>query len=194
MRVTNAKLDDVIELLTDYHANGSYEKLKDNVELLHDENYAVMIRTTNFSQNDFNNNLNYITESAYHYLKKSKVFPNDIIMNKIADAGACYFMPDLGKPVSLGMNLFLIRINPKLADSYYIYSYLKYHEHYVKSFASGSATKTITKNDVRKLKILTPPLPEQQKIAKILTTWDKAISTTERLIENSTQQKKALMQ
>lgn len=194
MRVTNAKLDDVIELLTDYHANGSYEKLKDNVELLHDENYAVMIRTTNFSQNDFNNNLNYITESAYHYLKKSKVFPNDIIMNKIADAGACYFMPDLGKPVSLGMNLFLIRINPKLADSYYIYSYLKYHEHYVKSFASGSATKTITKNDVRKLKILTPPLPEQQKIAKILTTWDKAIDTTERLIKNSTQQKKALMQ
>jgi len=35
---------------------------------------------------------------------------------------------------------------------------------------------------------------EQQKIAKILSTWDKAISTTECLIENSTQQKKALMQ
>ena len=35
---------------------------------------------------------------------------------------------------------------------------------------------------------------EQQKIAKILSTWDKAISTTERLIDNSTQQKKALMQ
>ncbi|WP_312751258.1 restriction endonuclease subunit S [Psychrobacter sanguinis] len=42
--------------------------------------------------------------------------------------------------------------------------------------------------------ILLPPLPEQQKIAKILTTWDKAINTTERLIENSKQQKKALMQ
>lgn len=35
---------------------------------------------------------------------------------------------------------------------------------------------------------------EQQKIAKILSSWDKAISTTERLIDNSTQQKKALMQ
>ncbi|GAF60915.1 type I restriction-modification system [Psychrobacter sp. JCM 18903] len=39
-----------------------------------------------------------------------------------------------------------------------------------------------------------PPFPEQQKIAKILSTWDKAIGATERLIENSTQQKKALMQ
>ncbi len=42
--------------------------------------------------------------------------------------------------------------------------------------------------------INSPPLPEQQKIAKILSTWDNAISTTERLIDNSTQQKKALMQ
>ncbi|MDH0241240.1 restriction endonuclease subunit S [Aeromonas caviae] len=39
-----------------------------------------------------------------------------------------------------------------------------------------------------------PPLPEQQKIAKILSTWDKAISTTEQLLANSQQQKKALMQ
>ena len=47
---------------------------------------------------------------------------------------------------------------------------------------------------IRNFEIPVPPLPEQQKIAKILSTWDKAISTTERLIENSTQQKKALMQ
>lgn len=38
-------LGDVIELLTDYHANGAYEKLKENVTLLdkenrcHDSNY-----------------------------------------------------------------------------------------------------------------------------------------------------------
>ena len=58
---------------------------------------------------------------------------------------------------------------------------------------SGSM-KNITKGEFLGLKIGIPPLPEQQKIAKILSTWDKAISTTERLIENSTQQKKALMQ
>lgn len=58
---------------------------------------------------------------------------------------------------------------------------------------SGSM-KNITKGEFLSLKIAIPPLPEQQKIAKILSTWDKAISTTERLIDNSTQQKKALMQ
>ncbi|HIF9372897.1 TPA: restriction endonuclease subunit S [Photobacterium damselae] len=39
-----------------------------------------------------------------------------------------------------------------------------------------------------------PPLPEQRKIAQILSTWDRGIVTTEKLIDASKQQKKALMQ
>jgi len=39
-----------------------------------------------------------------------------------------------------------------------------------------------------------PPIGEQTKIAQILSTWDRAIATTEKLIENSKTQKKALMQ
>lgn len=39
-----------------------------------------------------------------------------------------------------------------------------------------------------------PPIAEQRKIAQILSTWDKAIATTERLLANKQQQKKALMQ
>lgn len=44
------------------------------------------------------------------------------------------------------------------------------------------------------LNLLWPPLVEQQKITQILSTWDQAISATEKLLENSQQQKKALMQ
>lgn len=39
-----------------------------------------------------------------------------------------------------------------------------------------------------------PPLPEQKKIAEILSTWDKAIETTEKLLANAEAQKQALMQ
>lgn len=40
----------------------------------------------------------------------------------------------------------------------------------------------------------TPPLAEQQKIAAVLTTWDRAIELTEKLIAAKQQRKRALMQ
>ncbi|MCF6338679.1 MAG: restriction endonuclease subunit S [Gammaproteobacteria bacterium] len=58
---------------------------------------------------------------------------------------------------------------------------------------SGSM-KNITKSELLGLKIFIPPLPEQKKIARTLSTWDKAIETVEKLIKNSKTQKKALMQ
>ena len=58
----------------------------------------------------------------------------------------------------------------------------------------GSALQEIALTSLRKVKVPIPPLPEQRKIAKILSTWDKAITTTEKLIATSKQQKKALMQ
>lgn len=39
-----------------------------------------------------------------------------------------------------------------------------------------------------------PPIEEQLKISKVLSTWDKAITTTKQLLANSQQQKKALIQ
>jgi type I restriction enzyme S subunit len=43
------------------------------------------------------------------------------------------------------------------------------------------------------VKVTLPPLPEQQKIAKILATWDKAIKLQQELIYNKKQYKKAVM-
>jgi type I restriction enzyme S subunit len=58
----------------------------------------------------------------------------------------------------------------------------------------GQAVKGINIAEVRKLKIFHPDASEQKKIVQILSTWDKAITTTEQLLANSLQQKKALMQ
>lgn len=49
-------------------------------------------------------------------------------------------------------------------------------------------------NDFKRIPWELPPLPEQKKIAEILSTWDKAIETTEKLLANAEAQKKALMQ
>ncbi|MFH4732012.1 restriction endonuclease subunit S [Vibrio diabolicus] len=61
-------------------------------------------------------------------------------------------------------------------------------------FTTKTSIAHLTREKLLELPVKTPPLKEQRKIAKILSTWDKAISTTEKLIETSKQQKKALMQ
>ncbi|WP_319567273.1 restriction endonuclease subunit S [Cohaesibacter marisflavi] len=63
---------------------------------------------------------------------------------------------------------------------------------------SGLGTQTsiahLTKERLSEISILLPPLPEQKKIAEILSTWDRAIEVAERQLENARRQKKALMQ
>ncbi|EUC68773.1 type I restriction endonuclease subunit S [Alcanivorax sp. 97CO-5] len=49
-------------------------------------------------------------------------------------------------------------------------------------------------NDFARIPVTIPNIKEQRKIAQILSTWDKAITTTEQLLANNQQQKKALMQ
>lgn len=170
------RLGEVISLLTDYHANGSYAILKRHVKLLEKEDYAIMLRTTNF-QESTKYDYKYITKEAYEFLSKSKVYLNDVLMNKIADPGATFFVQDYNKPMSLAMNLFLIRFPNKYINSKYAYYYLKTSYDYISSFANGTSTKTITKDAVRKLRFPLPPFAEQntivEKINKLITISDE---------------------
>ncbi|MEJ6080171.1 restriction endonuclease subunit S [Vibrio sp. 1-Bac 57] len=76
--------------------------------------------------------------------------------------------------------------------------YLTYNSPYIRKQITEQSTGTKVKHTspdrLKSVICLLPPLPEQRKIAKILSTWDKAITTTEKLIATSQQQKKALMQ
>jgi type I restriction enzyme S subunit len=72
------ELGDYIDIITDYHANGAYEKLKENITLKYYPDYAIMIRTLNFESNDFKDKIIYLNEFEYNYLSKSKVQPFDI--------------------------------------------------------------------------------------------------------------------
>lgn len=53
---------------------------------------------------------------------------------------------------------------------------------------------SINATQLKKFPVILPPLLEQNAIIAVLSIWDKAISTTDTLLANSRQQKKALMQ
>lgn len=71
----------------------------------------------------------------------------------------------------------------------YLYRSLDISKHSAKTGVPG-----LNRNDLHTLKIAVPPLPEQQKIAAILSTWDRAIELTEKLIAAKQKRKQALMQ
>lgn len=173
------KLGNLLETLTDYHANGSYEILKQNVRLLDNDGYAYMVRSTDFEKN-FTNNLKYIDKHAYEFLSKSKVFGGEIIISKIGNAGKVYLMPSIDRPCSLAMNLFLLRTNVDQIRSDYLYFFLesRFGKMQISERLNGTTTKTIRKDGIRSLNISVAPLPEQKNIVDKLNS---IISETQHL-------------
>ena len=77
-------------------------------------------------------------------------------------------------------------------DIKYIYYFLQNFK--LSKYASGSGVPTLNRNDLHIQKIPLPPLPEQRKIAELLSTWDKAIELQTSIINKLTLRKKGLMQ
>ena len=99
-------------------------------------------------------------------------------------------------PANINQNVALIRPNTNYIEPLFLKYSLRssFVQKQIIEEASTQAQPSLSLKQVGDFKIFTPPLQEQHKIAQILSTWDKAISTTESLIANSQQQKKALMQ
>lgn len=70
----------------------------------------------------------------------------------------------------------------------------KYLQNKIQAFTSGGIQKFISLGQLRKLPLLLPPLPEQNRIVAVLETWDRAIETLTKKIEIKKNIKKGLMQ
>lgn len=60
-------------------------------------------------------------------------------------------------------------------------------------FKTGASVPTLDRNSFKTLPLLIPPFAEQKKIAHILSTVQRAIEAQERIIQTTTELKKALM-
>lgn len=91
---------------------------------------------------------------------------------------------------------FAVLGKKKGCSNKYIYYNLftKAIENRINSLTVGSNYPALNITEVNNLQIPTPPLQEQEKIADILSTWDKAIENIEKLIKEKEMQKKGLMQ
>ncbi len=85
-------------------------------------------------------------------------------------------------------------IKPMNADRGYLYQFLLSLEPKWGQIEQGSTFTAVNGKDVKAINITCPPLPEQKKIASILTTVDDKISSIDQQIQQTEQLKKGLME
>lgn len=188
------QIADVISDLTDYHSNGSYENLRDNVILKDTPDYAVMIRATNFEKKDFVIDLKYIDENGYNFLSKSKLFGGEILVGKIGNAGRVYLMPKINKNASLAMNLFAIRA-PLISSIFLYYQLISFHQdREIKSYVKGVGNPTIDKISLRSVHINLCSKEEQLKIVREIESRLSVCDKVEQSIAEALEKAKALRQ
>ena len=93
----------------------------------------------------------------------------------------------------IGRGLAAIRTKDGKIDYLFLFYYLKYSKNLFDSLSMGSTFKAITKKEIEKFQILLPPLPEQNKIAEILSSVDQVIEEVDKSIAKTERLKKGLM-
>ncbi len=155
-----------------------------------------MIRTTNVRHGRVDvTDVRYVAKETYlEWTRRGLPKKGDIIFTREAPVGEVGVLED-DTGVFLGQRTMMYRADNNKANNYYLfYSLLtKFCQKQIEDFSNGGTVAHMRVPDCGEILVNLPPLPEQKKIAQILSTWDKAITTTEQLIANSQQQKKALM-
>jgi len=157
-----------------------------------------IIQLQNIGDGSFiNKDFIYTDEEKARELKSCLIYPNDIILAKMAEpvSRAC-IIPSFEDKFLMGSDGIRLHIDKEKYDNKFILESINYRQFRNIAIArsTGSTRQRIGLTDLKKIPIIIPPLKEQQKIAQILSTWDSAISKQEVLIKAKEQLKKGLMQ
>lgn len=128
-------------------------------------------------------------------IEKFTLKSDDIIMCEGGEVGRCAIWQGLNQNIFYQKALHRLRSKGQIVPQFF-QNYMEKISgtKLLDDYTTRTSIAHLTREKLISLPVRLPPLPEQKKIAQILSTWDKAITTTEQLLANSQQQKKALMQ
>ena len=156
-----------------------------------------MIRTTNVRNGRVDTqDVRYVTQDTYtQWTKRGTPQNGDLIFTREAPVGEAGILKD-AQGVFLGQRTMMYRANPKKSSNLFLFYSLEspFCKKQIDDLSNGGTVAHMRVPDCGEIIINLPPLHEQKKIAAILSTWDRAIEGIEKLLANSQQQKKALMQ
>jgi len=187
---------DLIDLLTDYDANGSFESVAVNVKTYDYEEYAWYVRSTDLENNSSLNKVKYVDEPSYKFLKKTSLYGGELLFLKRGDIGNVYLFEMKTERATVAPNLYLLKLN-QISNSKYLYYYFvsKTGQLQLKSKNASSTLGALYKDDVKAIIVPLPPTKaEQTAIATALSDADALISSLEKLIAKKRNIKQGAMQ
>lgn len=154
------------------------------------------------SQNVLNGELDlsdvaFISEKQHNKMSGSKLKPNDVLLNITgASIGRSCVLPNDFMEGNVNQHVCIIRTNPNELKPFILSQYFLSinGQRIIDSYQVGGNRQGLNYDQLKSFEIPIPPLPEQQKIAQILSTWDKAIQTTQLLLDKLESRKKGMMQ
>lgn len=161
---------------------------------------AKFIRMTNLNRNGITlllDDLKFVNiQSNSADGKRTSLQANDILISITAELGKIGFIPENFGEAYINQHTALIRIDPNKAHAKFIAYVLSSAtmNKTINSLNDAGAKAGLNLPTIKALSLKLPSIEEQIQIAETLSTWDNAIQTTEKLLKNSRQQKKALMQ
>ena len=138
-----------------------------------------IIRLQNIAPNSFiYKDIKYIREEKAKELAYHSFMAGDIVLAKLGDpiGTSCIIPAELPHGIIVA-DVVRIRVSYKKADKLFVVQSLNSPIclRQLKSAKIGSTRPRVNLSDVRNLKLFIPSLPEQQKIAEILTTVDEKL-------------------
>jgi type I restriction enzyme S subunit len=146
------------------------------------------------------NEINFMNATATEAeIKKYSLFEGDVVITKDSetpdDIAIPTYISETIPNLVCGYHLAILRSMEGL-ESRFLHHLLQHnhYKYYFSTLANGATRFGLNLASIKNAFIPLPPLPEQKKIAAILSTWDQAIEKLEKLIELKEQRKKGLMQ
>jgi type I restriction enzyme S subunit len=185
----------LIDLLTDYDANGSFESVATNVNVYNYENFAWYVRSTDLENKSSLNQVKYVVEISYKFLKKTSLKGGELLFLKRGDIGNVYLFEMRTEKATLAPNLYLLKLN-NVSNPRFLFYYFSsdFGQRQLKSKNASSTLGALYKDDVKSIIVPLPPLHEQTSIANALSDMDALIAQTEKLIEKKKAIKQGVMQ
>ena len=133
----------------------------------------------------------YVSEEGVRNSATSVIKKGDLLIVTRVGVGKLAIAPF---DIAISQDTTGVTPNRKIVDATYLMLAIYHSIPRLVLYNQGTSINGVTRKDLRKLTIPVPTLPEQYKIAEILSTWGKAIELVGKQIKAKQRLKKGLMQ